>query len=65
MESTGILVLTSRPADNVHLALPICNAPVRFLEFQFTKEIFYIFSRNILSSLKKSLYRNAFPRLFI
>jgi len=32
MESTGILVSTSRPADNVHLAPSICNAPVRFLE---------------------------------
>src|ERR1700676_1337303 len=32
MQSTGILVSTSRPADNVHLAPSICNAPVRFLE---------------------------------
>src|SRR5258708_22515529 len=32
MESTGILMSTSRPADNVHLAPSICNAPVRFLE---------------------------------
>jgi len=32
MESTGILVSTSRPADNVHLVPSICNAPVRFLE---------------------------------
>src|SRR5882762_8885168 len=31
MESTGILVLTSRSADNVHLVPSICNAPVRFL----------------------------------
>ncbi len=27
MESTGILVSTSQPADNVHLAPSICNAP--------------------------------------
>src|SRR6266478_10177991 len=32
MESTGILVSTSQPADNVHLAPSICNAPIRFLE---------------------------------
>src|SRR5882762_8703972 len=32
MESTGILVSTSQPADNVHLAPSICNAPARFLE---------------------------------
>jgi hypothetical protein len=32
MESTGILVLTSRPGDNVYLAPSICNAPVRVLE---------------------------------
>src|ERR1700731_4612197 len=30
MESTGILALASRPADDVHLVASMCNAPVRF-----------------------------------
>src|SRR5882762_2253041 len=47
MESTGILVSTSQPADNVHLAPSICNAPVRFLE-----------SRSLSSGQSKSQSQN-------
>src|SRR5467141_2937233 len=47
MESTGILVSTSQPADNVHLAPSICNAPVRFLQ-----------SRSLSSGQSKSQSQN-------